>query len=124
MIFYIYQLLVQIFSENSQLIFQLYNYNILIYSDYYNFFSAIQSIKMFVNDIFQNELKILANLVLLKIKFLDMKIKLLSLAMLTSIENNKTQKIDLNNLNSGVYVVSVLNGANKVILNKKISLNK
>ncbi len=43
---------------------------------------------------------------------------------LTSIENNKTQKIDLNNLNSGVYVVSVLNGANKVILNKKISLNK
>lgn len=79
---------------------------------------------MFVNDIFQNELKILANLVLLKIKFLDMKIKLLSLAMLTSIENNKTQKIDLNNLNSGVYVVSVLNGANKVILNKKISLNK
>ncbi|MCA0390803.1 MAG: T9SS type A sorting domain-containing protein [Bacteroidetes bacterium] len=57
-------------------------------------------------------------------KFLDMKRKLLSLAMLTSIENNKTQKIDLNNLNSGVYVVSVLNGANKVILNKKISLNK
>ncbi len=53
-----------------------------------------------------------------------MKRKLLSLAMLTSIEKNKTQKIDLNSLNSGVYVVSVVSGAKKVILNKKISVNK
>ena len=53
-----------------------------------------------------------------------MKRKLLSLAMLTSIEKNKTQKIDLNNLNSGIYVVSVVSGEKKVIVNKKIYVNR
>ena len=42
---------------------------------------------------------------------------------LSSIEKIRTQKIDLNTLNSGLYVVSVLNGAKKVILNKKISVS-
>ncbi|UOE40615.1 T9SS type A sorting domain-containing protein [Chryseobacterium suipulveris] len=42
---------------------------------------------------------------------------------LPSIEKNRTQRIELNNLKSGVYVVSVVGSNKKVILNKKISVN-
>lgn len=42
---------------------------------------------------------------------------------LNSIEKNRTQKIELNNLKSGIYVASVLDGKRKIILNKKISVN-
>ncbi|MBU4538351.1 MAG: T9SS type A sorting domain-containing protein [Weeksellaceae bacterium] len=43
---------------------------------------------------------------------------------LSSIEKNSTQKVELNNLKSGVYIVSVLDSNKKIILNKKIAVNK
>jgi hypothetical protein len=39
-----------------------------------------------------------------------------------SIEKNRMQKIDLNNLKSGIYLVSVLSGNKKIILNTKIAV--
>ena len=42
---------------------------------------------------------------------------------LPTIEKNRPQRIELNNLKSGVYVVSVVGSNKKVILNKKISVN-
>lgn len=43
---------------------------------------------------------------------------------LQSIGKNSTQKIELNNLKSGIYIVSLLDSDKKIILNKKIAVNR